>query len=137
MLSTARSCRSSICPGRLSTAWLVSLVVFSCHNYGLQVVTRDVHRSSLRRLICPAQDHFIFLTCLITSTRVASHLARSDTPSITCIVACLLTSMTFVLSLTQMFVFLSFYVMLSISEKITTCEMMMFISELIIQPLCV
>ena len=30
-LSSARSCRSSICPGRLSTAWLVSLVVFSCH----------------------------------------------------------------------------------------------------------
>ena len=28
----------------------------------LQVVTREVHRSSLRRLICPAQDHFIFLT---------------------------------------------------------------------------
>ena len=27
--------------------------------YGLQVVTRVVHRSSLRRLICPAQDHFI------------------------------------------------------------------------------
>ena len=71
--------------GRLSTAWLVSLVVFSCHNYGLQVV----HRSSLRRLICPAQDHFIFLTVLIIS-------------------------MTFVLSLTQMLVFLSLYVMLSI-----------------------
>ena len=52
-MSSARSCRSSICPGRLSTAWLVSLVVFSCHN-GLQVVTREVHRSSLRRLICPA-----------------------------------------------------------------------------------
>ena len=30
--------------------------------YGLQVVTREVHRLSLRRLICPAQDHFIFLT---------------------------------------------------------------------------
>ena len=60
--SSVRSCRSSICPGRLSTAWPVSLVVFSCHNmfYGLQVVTRVVHRSSLRRLICPAQDHFIF-----------------------------------------------------------------------------
>ena len=29
-------------------------------SYGLQVVTREVHRSSLRRLICPAQDHFIF-----------------------------------------------------------------------------
>ena len=29
-------------------------------SYGLQVVTREVHRLSLRRLICPAQDHFIF-----------------------------------------------------------------------------
>ena len=36
-------------------------------SYGLQVVTREVHRSSLRRLICPAQDHFIFLTVLIIS----------------------------------------------------------------------
>ena len=58
-------------------------------SYGLQVVTREVHRSSLRRLICPAQDHFIFLTVLIIS-------------------------MTFVLSLTHMLVFLSLYVMLSI-----------------------
>ena len=49
-------------------------------SYGLQVVTREVHRSSLRQLICPAQDHFIFLTGLIIS-------------------------MTFVLSLTQMLVF--------------------------------
>ena len=56
VLSSARSCCSSMCPGRLSTAWLVCLVVFSCH-YGIQVVTREVHRSSLRRLICPAQDH--------------------------------------------------------------------------------
>ena len=31
VLSSATSCRSSICSGRLSTAWLVSLVVFSCH----------------------------------------------------------------------------------------------------------
>ena len=31
-------------------------------SYGLQVVTREVHRSSLRRLICPAQDHFILLS---------------------------------------------------------------------------
>ena len=31
VLSSAISCRSSICLGRLSTAWLVSLVVFSCH----------------------------------------------------------------------------------------------------------
>ena len=58
VLSSARSCRSSICPDHLSTAWLVSLFDFSCH--GLQVVTREVHRSSLRRLICTAQDHFIF-----------------------------------------------------------------------------
>ena len=95
VLSSAMSCRSSICPGRLSTAWLVSLVVFYCH-YGLQVVTREVHRSSLRRLICPAQDHFIFLTVLIIS-------------------------MTFVLSLTQMLVFLSLYVMLSILHSILVC----------------
>ena len=67
VLSSARSCSSSICQGRLSTAWLVSIVVFSCHNYGLQVVTRKVHRSSLRRLICPAHDNFIFITLLMIS----------------------------------------------------------------------
>ena len=65
-------------------------------SHGLQVVTREVHRSSLRRLICPAQDHFIFLTVLIIS-------------------------MTFVLSLTQMLVFLSLYVMLSILLSILVC----------------
>ena len=58
-------------------------------SYGLQVVTREVHRSSLRRLIGPAQDNFIFLTVLIIS-------------------------MTFVLSLTQMLVFLHLYVMMNI-----------------------
>ena len=31
-------------------------------SYGLEAVTREVHRLSLRRLICPARDHFIFLT---------------------------------------------------------------------------
>ena len=31
VLSSVISCRSSICPGRLSNAWPVSLVVFSCH----------------------------------------------------------------------------------------------------------
>ena len=31
VMSSAISCRSSICPGRLSNAWLVSLDVFSCH----------------------------------------------------------------------------------------------------------
>ena len=36
-------------------------------SYGLHVVTREVHRSSLRRLTCPAQDHFSFLTLLIMS----------------------------------------------------------------------
>ena len=65
-------------------------------SYGLHVVTRKVHRSSLRWLICPAQDHFIFPTVLIIS-------------------------MTFVLSLTQMLVFLSLYVMLSILLSILVC----------------
>ena len=36
-------------------------------SYGLQAVTREVHRSSLRRLVCPAQDHFVFLTVYIIS----------------------------------------------------------------------
>ena len=65
-------------------------------SYGLQVVTREVHRSSLRRLIYRAQDCFIFLTVLIIS-------------------------MTFVLSLTQMLVLLSLYVMLSILLSILVC----------------
>ena len=41
---------------QVSTTWLVSLVVFLSH--GLQVVTREVHRSSLRRFVCPAQLSF-------------------------------------------------------------------------------
>ena len=71
-------------------------IFLSSYFYGLQMVTRVVHRSSLRRLICPAQDHFIFLTLLIIS-------------------------MTFVFSLTQMLVFLSLYVMLSILLSILVC----------------
>ena len=65
-------------------------------SYGLQMVTRVVHRSSLGRLICPAQDHFICLTLLIIS-------------------------MTFVFSLTQTLAFLSLYVMLSILLSILVC----------------
>ena len=86
VLSSARSCPSSICSGRLSAAWLVSRVVFS---YGLHVEPHEVHRSSLWRIMCHIQDYFIFLTLLVLS-------------------------MTFVLSLNQMFVFLSLYVMLII-----------------------
>ena len=33
-----------------------------CHMTSFQVVTCEVHRSSVSRLICPAQDHFIFLS---------------------------------------------------------------------------
>ena len=65
-------------------------------SYGLHVVAREVHRLSLRRLICPAQDHFIFLIVYIIS-------------------------MTFFLSLTQMLVLLSVYVMLSILLSILVC----------------
>ena len=36
-------------------------------SHGLQVVTREVNRSSLRRMIFPAQDHLIVLTVLIIS----------------------------------------------------------------------
>ena len=65
-------------------------------SHGLQVVTREVHRSYLRRLICPAHDHFICLTLLIIS-------------------------MTFVFFLTQMLVCLSLYVMLRILLSILVC----------------
>ena len=66
-------------------------------SYGLQVVTCEAHRSSLKRLICPAQDHFI-----------CSH-------SVDYIY------MTFVLSLTQMLLILSLHVMLSILLSILVC----------------
>ena len=83
----AISCRSSICPGRISAAWLVSHIALSCRM--VYVVARDAHRSSLRRLIFPTQDHFSFLTLLIIP-------------------------MTCALSLTLTLVILSLYVMLSI-----------------------
>ena len=83
----------------MSRSSLRRLAVLPCRlflSYGLQVVTREVHRSSLRRLICPAQDHFMFFTLLIIS-------------------------MTFVLSLTQMLVFLYLYVMLRILLSTLVC----------------
>ena len=63
---------------------------------GLQVVTGEVHRMSLMRLICPAQDHYMFLTVYIMY-------------------------MTFVLSLTKMLFLLYVYVMLSILLSILVC----------------
>ena len=66
--------------------------------YGLQVVTREVHRSSLRRLMCPAQDHFIFLILLGK----------------------------IVLSLTHMFVHLSLCVVLSILLSILFCATLLY-----------
>ena len=65
-------------------------------SYGLQGVTREVHRSSLGRLICSTHDHFICVTVYIIS-------------------------MNFFLSLTQMLAFLSLYVMLSILLSILVC----------------
>ena len=47
-------------------------------SYGLQVVTREVHRSSLRRLICPARDHFICLTVLIISMTCVLSLTHNN-----------------------------------------------------------
>ena len=85
-----------------SLGWYPSASLLFIIFYGLQVVARDVHRSSLRRLICPAQDHFIFLTVLIIS-------------------------MTCVLSLTQMLVFLFLYVMLSILISILVCASRKFV----------
>ena len=83
----------------LSRSSLHRLAGLPCHlflSYGLQVVTREVHRLSLKRLICPSQDHFIFHTVCIVS-------------------------MTFVLSLAQMLVLPSLYAMLSILLSILVC----------------
>ena len=57
----------------------------------------EVNLSYLMRLVCPAQDHFIFLILFIIS-------------------------MTFVLSLTQMLVFIPLYVMLSILLSMLVCR---------------
>ena len=45
-------------------------------SYGLHVVTHEVIRSSLRRLKCPAQDHFIFLSLPIISRTVVLSLTQ-------------------------------------------------------------
>ena len=60
------------------------------------MVTREVHRSPLRRVMCPAQNHFSFLTLFIMS-------------------------MPFVLSLTHMLVLLFLYAMLSTILSILVC----------------
>ena len=83
----------------LSRSCLHRLAGLPCRlflSYGLQVVTREVHRLSLRRLICPAKDHLLFLRVYIIC-------------------------MTFVLSLTQMLVLLSLCVMLSMLLSILVC----------------
>ena len=84
------------CLSRSSLHRLAGLPCSIFLSYGLPVVAREVHRLSLRRLICPAQDHFIFLIVYIIS-------------------------MTFVLPLTQMLVLLRLYVMLSILLSILVC----------------
>ena len=44
--------------------------------YGLQVVMRFVHLSSLSRLMCLAQDHYILLVVFITSVTLVFALTR-------------------------------------------------------------
>ena len=55
MQSSAISCRSSTHLHRSSLHRLAGLSCRIFLSYGLQVATREVHRSSLRRLICPVQ----------------------------------------------------------------------------------
>ena len=94
VLSSAISCRSSICPGRLFTAWLVSLVVLSCHMVsrgdarGPSVVFEEIN------MPCPGPFHFSHSVDYIYE---------------------------FVLSLSQMLVLLSLYVMFSILLSILVC----------------
>ena len=48
------------CVSRSSLHRLAGLSCRLLLSNDLQMVTREVHRSSLRRLMCPAYDHFIF-----------------------------------------------------------------------------
>ena len=93
VLSSATSCRSSICPGRLSTASLVSLV-FSCH-----MVSNWWHATSIG--------------CLWGGWYAL--------PRTISFFSVYIISMTFVISLTQMLVLLSVNVMLSILLSILVC----------------
>ena len=68
--------------------WNVVLPIGRFLSWGFQVVIRSVHQLSRVQLMCPAQVHFSLLTC-----------------SITC---------DFIFSLTQMFVFLSRYMMFNV-----------------------
>ena len=65
VLSSARLCFFSICPGRLSTTWLVSHVCWCdlpaatrlfLSYYGLQVVTREIFE--VVDMPCPEPFHF-------------------------------------------------------------------------------
>ena len=95
VLSPARWYPSSSRVVRLSNVFLVFHWVFS-FRYGFQVVIRSVHRLSRILLTCPAQVNFRLRTCAITSV-------------------------TFVFSLTQKFVFLSRYVMFNIPLSNCVC----------------
>ena len=66
LLSSARSFRSGQYWSKSSLHRLAGLPCRLFLSYGRQVVTREVHRSSLRRLICPAQDHFTFLLVFLS-----------------------------------------------------------------------
>ena len=82
--------------------WLVSIVVFSCRMvFNLwHLRYRPIHRSSLRRLMCPVQDLFFWYLLLVSF-------------------------MPFVLFLTEMLVLLSLYVMLIILLS-SNCVMCLF-----------
>ena len=80
----------------LSKPSLHCLAGIPCRLSCFHVVTREVHQSSFRQLMCPAQNHFIFLKFLIMS-------------------------ITFVPSLTHMLVLLFFHVMFSILLSILVC----------------
>ena len=95
-LSRAVLCQIVLLP-YLSRSSLHRLTGLPCRlflSYVLQVVTREVHRSSLRRLICPAHDHFY---------HIADYIYYF----------CLLSD--------PVLVFLSLYVMLSILLSILVC----------------
>ena len=61
---------------RSSLRRLAGLPLRLCLSYGLQVVTSEVHRSSLRRLVCPVQDHYILFTLLVICITIVLSLIQ-------------------------------------------------------------
>ena len=85
MLSSAISCRSSVCPGCLSTAWLVSLVIFPCMVSNCQCIYilfdcfylvflfYYYYYLLYTVLTSPSGDNKVLLDCIVTDRKISEN----------------------------------------------------------------